>query len=137
MSPTHATSGLLTLVGSRFGTDSSKITVKVGAQTCAVQSAVDTQVTCQLSATSAGLYPVLVVVSNQGNSNADLKFTYDLTVASLSQTSGSIGGSLGLVISGQGFSANSTVTICSSACAVTQSSVTSITCTVCLDNCYL
>lgn len=107
-----------------------KVSVKVGSQTCTVQSAQDDQITCQLSLNSAGSFSVNVQIDNLGYSNNNIKFTYDLSITSLSKSEGSVGGSLSLVINGQGFSSNSTVTICGNSCTVTQSSVLSITCLV-------
>lgn len=130
VSPTSGSSGTLTLAGSGFGTDSSKVTVKVGSQVCSVQTTTDSQITCNLSAGSAGVYPVVVNLTPSGNSNNDKTFTFDLTISSLSQTQGSIGGSLSLAINGLGFSSNSQVTICNNNCTVTASSVSSITCQV-------
>ena len=43
---------------------------------------------------------------------------------------GSVGGGLTLVINGQGFTQNSSVTICGKQCKITKISLTSITCLV-------
>ena len=47
---------------------------------------------------------------------------------------GSIGGSLNLIISGQGFSSNTQVKICNKSCQVQKSRADSITCLVKLKN---
>lgn len=57
-------------------------------------------------------------------------FTYDLTVASISNQQGSLGGSLSLVINGLGFSSQTRVTICNNVCNLIQNSINSITCSV-------
>ena len=55
VSPTSVNdAGLLTIVGTSFGTDSTKVNVKVGNQECPAQSATDTQITCQLTGLSIG-----------------------------------------------------------------------------------
>lgn len=106
------------------------VSVTVGSQPCTIQSSSDTQITCELASSSAGSKNVLVKLNNQGYSNSDKSYEFDLQIASTSNSQGSIGGSLSLTISGQGFSSNTTVTICGSSCPLTQSSVTSVTCKV-------
>lgn len=127
--------------------------VLIGDQTCNVVAVTDLEVTCNLNPKNAGTYSVLLQLNNQGNSNNDLTFTYDLSISNLSNSEGkydlanykaikidliifiyhilgSIGGSLSLVIAGQGFSANTTVTICGNVCKLLNSTVTSIVCQV-------
>lgn len=107
-----------------------KISVFVGNKTCLIVTASNTQVTCQLSTSNAGLFNISLRLSNNGYSNSDKIFTYDLIITSLSQTQGSIGGGLNLTIKGQGFSFNSKVTICGNSCKLLQSEINSIACSV-------
>ena len=130
VSPNSGSGGPITLTGSGFGTDSSKVNVTVGTQSCSIQTISNTQITCQLTSGSAGTFPVQINLNNIGNSNNDITYTYDLTIASLSTNQASIGGSLSLVITGSGFSSNTQVTICNNNCKLTASLVNSITCTV-------
>ena len=108
----------------------------IGSSTCSIQSLNSTQIVCTLGQNTAGTYPVLVEITDQGYSNSNLTFTYDLTLASLSSSQGGTAGGLSLTISGTGFdssslAANSTlVTICGNKCTITQSSFSSLTCLV-------
>ena len=64
--------------------------VLIGDQTCNVVTVTDLEVTCNLNPKSAGTYPVLLQLNNQGNSNNDLTFTYDLSISNLSSSEGKI-----------------------------------------------
>lgn len=72
----------------------------------------------------------MLKVNNVGNSNSDKTFTYNLTITSISNTIGTIGGGLNLVINGKGFSSMTTVSICAESCRLITSSVDSLTCIV-------
>ena len=106
----------------------------IGSSTCSIQSLTSTQIVCTLGQNTAGTYPVLVQITDQGYSNSNVTFTYDLTLASLSSSQGGTAGGLSLTISGTGFdssASNSTlVTICGNKCTITQSSYSSLTCIV-------
>jgi hypothetical protein len=43
-----------------------------------------------LSLNGAGAYPVIVSITNNGVSNKDIQFTFDLTITSLSSTQGDL-----------------------------------------------
>ena len=62
--------------------------VSIGKTFCTVSSVTDTQISCTLGENSAGSYPVVVQLSGEGNSNNDIKFTYDLAITQLSRTQG-------------------------------------------------
>ncbi len=70
-----------------------------------------------------------VSIESKGYSNSQT-FTYNLAVTSLSETQGSVGGGLSLVINGQGFTNNSQVTICGLSCKLMENSFTTLTCLV-------
>ncbi len=106
----------------------------IGTSSCSVQSLTSTQIVCNLGQNAAGTYAVLVQITDQGYSNSYSSFTYDLTLDSLSSSQGSTAGGLSLTISGSGFDSSSLVAICENKCTVTQSSYSSLTCTV---NIYL
>lgn len=66
-----------------------KVKVKIGNTNCLVQTVPDnSQITCNLDSSSAGVFSVVVLVDNIGYSNNNIKFTYDLSASSLSQTQG-------------------------------------------------
>lgn len=66
-----------------------KVKVKIGNTNCLVQTVPDnSHITCNLDSSSAGVFSVVVLVDNIGYSNNNIKFTYDLSVSSLSQTQG-------------------------------------------------
>lgn len=89
-----------------------------------------TQLICSISAHSAGSFPVFLYLNNQGNSNKNITYMFDLSVTSFSKSQGSIGGSLMLTITGEGFSNGTNITICNNTCTVKTSSINSITCSV-------
>ena len=104
--------------------------VLIGTASCSIQSLSSTQIKCTLGNNPAGNYPVIVQINPIGYSNADITFTYQLLVNSLSSIEGSSAGGLNLVISGSGFSSQTQVTICNNVCKTVQSSYSSLTCTV-------
>lgn len=110
---------------------SANANVLVGSSPCLVQSISSTQVVCILGQSAAGSFPVQVQITDLGYSNANVLFTYDLTLVSLSNVQGGTSGGLSLTINGAGFDATSTlVTICGVTCPITQSSFSSLTCIV-------
>ena len=112
MASTSGSNNQLTITGFGFGSNSSmfyalcfffvKFTLKKiiclkavasvlilnGVSMCSITSISDTQIVCLLDECSAGSYPVVVRLYNQGNSNNDKKFTFNLTITSLSSNIG-------------------------------------------------
>ncbi len=74
--------------------------------------------------------PVTVNVKDQGNSNNNINYTFNLVITSLSNNQASIGGGLLLSINGNGFSPNSKITICGNNCSLINSSLTTLNCIV-------
>lgn len=66
------------------------ISVIVGQTRCLVSSSTDTEVVCQLESSSAGAYPVQLSRLNQGYSNKNVLFKFELKITSLSQYQGNI-----------------------------------------------
>lgn len=64
--------------------------VTVGKSNCVITSINDSLIGCNLSLNGAGAYPVIVQITNQGISNSDQQFTFDLIVANLSSSGGGI-----------------------------------------------
>ena len=52
--------------GSGFGTDGSKVSFKVGDNDCSIDSITDTEITCTLGALRKGSHDVVVTVSGKG-----------------------------------------------------------------------
>ena len=95
---------------------------------CNITSLTNTQIVCDLAANSAGSHQVKVYKISEGNSNANVEYTYSLTSAGLSANEGSIGGGLVLVITGSGFSANTDVKICNRKCVYKANTFNSYSC---------
>ena len=104
--------------------------MNVGAAVCTLTSVTDTQIECSLGPNSAGPQSIVAKRTDQGSSNANVQYAYALAVSSLSASEGSIGGGLSLVLSGSGFSPNTSVQICSKPCRYTTSTAASLTCLV-------
>ena len=57
-------SGVLTLTGSGFGTDSSKTDVNIGSYVCKVSAQTDTSITCSYDPIPAGTYTVTLTTKD-------------------------------------------------------------------------
>eukprot|EP00361_Fabrea_salina_P003869 CAMPEP_0202427040 /NCGR_PEP_ID=MMETSP1345-20130828/1320_1 /ASSEMBLY_ACC=CAM_ASM_000843 /TAXON_ID=342563 /ORGANISM="Fabrea Fabrea salina" /LENGTH=3382 /DNA_ID=CAMNT_0049037631 /DNA_START=76 /DNA_END=10221 /DNA_ORIENTATION=+ len=94
----------VTIAGSGFGTDTSKVAVKLGDLICYVTSASETEVKCNLNGGNGGDYDLEVTVEGKGKVVHSSKFTLLFEISSVSPSSGSIYGSTELTIKGKGFS---------------------------------
>lgn len=108
----------LTINGTAFGTDISKLKVTLKRTTlykdkkiefdCNVLTAADNKITCRLGGGFSGTYKVIVTTSDRGDNDVqdvdDDIFTYEITVISVTPTSGSTQGGTELVITGTNFS---------------------------------
>ena len=137
ISPTSGQIGEnVTLTGTLFGSDMSSIEVVIGGEPCLVLEVVnETSLTCQLGGNFAGPHSVELTVQGVGNARiqSNLRFTYNLVVSSLSNTSGSIAGQNVIQVYGAGFNpSNTTITICGHVCSATPTvpSITEIECRV-------
>ena len=130
ITPSSGSGGTITLAGSNFGTNSAEVIVRVGKTQCIITTVTDSEIVCELMAGPAGSHNVYLNINGVGDSNSDVEYTYALSLSGLSTSEGSMGGGLGLVLTGSGFSNSSTVTICGKACVLKDSTLTSLTCTV-------
>jgi hypothetical protein len=62
--------------------------VKIGMSNCSITSINDNTIVCNLGVSGAGLNDVIVHIANQGISNNDIKYTYSLSISSLSTSTG-------------------------------------------------
>ena len=103
---------------------------------CNTMSVSATEIACIVPELSAGLYKVVVQVSDKGYSKeasdgaADIE--YELSVDSFSPLSGGNGGGLRLTIRGSGFSSilsdSFTITVCDNECNIVSSTYSSVSC---------
>jgi hypothetical protein len=114
----------------RFNSILAVVKVTVGTAICNLTTVTDTEIVCELEPNSAGSHAIVVERYDQGISNANIEYTYSLTVSSLSADEGSIGGGLKLILTGSGFSMDSSVAICNKPCRYLNSSFVSYTCEV-------
>ncbi len=62
--------------------------VSIGNSSCEIISINDTEIECDLSLNGAGNYPVIVKIDNNGVSNNDKLFKFELIITSLSNSNG-------------------------------------------------
>uniref|UniRef100_A0A8C8ZFE9 Fibrocystin-L n=1 Tax=Prolemur simus TaxID=1328070 RepID=A0A8C8ZFE9_PROSS len=104
--------------GEGFGTDLEKIAVFIGNQQFRAIDVNENNITVLVTPLPAGLHPINVVVGTKGLALGNLTVSSP-AVASVSPTSGSIGGGTILVITGNGFyPGNTTVTIGDDPCQI-------------------
>ena len=95
---TTASNGVVTatIAGSGFSTDTLMITVKLEGtdQVCAVQSATETEIVCQIANVPAADYNLDVFMDDKGKATTtqQLAVAVSMTITSINPTEGSIGG---------------------------------------------
>ncbi|XP_073535878.1 fibrocystin-L [Phyllobates terribilis] len=121
--PTTGPSGTnITVSGSGFGLETSQMTVTIGNAKCTIISASDSQLNCTVGDHWGGTFP-LSFQNKKGFARSSAKFSYELSMTSVSPNQGSFGGGLILTISGSGFvNELSKVFVCNSECQVDQES---------------
>ena len=123
---------LLTINGSMFGTDPATVQVKVGTASCAMNSVVDDQITCNTgNDVIAGPQTLKVVVQGRGAATSSLSdLQVDLVVSTINPSSGSENGGTLVTIDGLGFEPNNTSVEVDSgeSCVVTQVDGENLTC---------
>ena len=99
---------ILTINGTKFGNNMSAVHVMIGNESCEVQTASETNITCNLHGLVVGSHNVRVTIKgDKGNAlftNPDEKnVTSQAALTSISPTQGSLHGGLTLTINGNGF----------------------------------
>ncbi|XP_063041153.1 fibrocystin-L-like [Engraulis encrasicolus] len=135
ISPAQGSSSLgtvLTISGTGFL--SQNATVWIGTTECSVTQVTETRVRCSVGPAPAGVHPVMLSFPSLGNAryqgNRIFNFTSQLTVSSLSPTSGSVTGGAVLTVTGFGFGPDTEVTIGSQMCEVLQVDLNQLQCRV-------
>lgn len=158
VSPTTVSASTeMTIVGTGFGSSVAKLNVKVGNQTCQVNSVNDTTIFCDLPGLELGAQSVSVMITGFTffyflaslssfsfhlslkifNSHKDLglasiatgiSVTGSASLSGISPSSGSINGGTLISLTGNGFSTLSVVSIDSKPCNVTQASINQLDC---------
>ncbi|KAK3879633.1 hypothetical protein Pcinc_015818 [Petrolisthes cinctipes] len=126
----------LTVTGSGFtATDTADYTVTVGGKDCTVTSVTATQVVCTVVLT-AGSYQVGVSMQPYGSATTTLTYNVNLSVTSVSPTTGGTGGYYELTVAGQGFldladmTSQDEVTVGGAVCQVVASMYSEVKCIV-------
>ncbi|KAG9478621.1 hypothetical protein GDO78_012332 [Eleutherodactylus coqui] len=110
----------ITVFGSSFGLDGSKIRVTIGNATCSVIAVSDGQLNCTVGDHWGGTFPVSLQ-NEKGFARSNARFTYELSMTGVSPNEGSFAGGLILSIAGSGFDNElSKVFVCDSECKVDQ-----------------
>ena len=78
----------VTISGTTFGANPSDVRVLLGSTECTVVSTTDTSIACTVGAHAGGTFPVTVDVFSKGRATSTSEFTYDLTITSVSPSSG-------------------------------------------------
>lgn len=132
VSPTSVNSATtITLTGTNFGSDSTKLSVKIGKQTCAVTAASGTSATCTLAGLEVGAQSIQVNVIGVGNAlDNSVQINGAAAVSAISPNSGSIYGGTEVTITGNGFDSinNTQIRLGTSVCKITSLSVSSVKC---------
>ncbi|XP_075681934.1 fibrocystin-L [Rhinoderma darwinii] len=117
--PNTGTSGTtITVSGTSFGSNASKMTVTIGNATCSITAASDSQLNCTVRDHWGGTFSVSLQ-NEKGFARSSARFTYELSMTSVSPNEGSFGGGLILTIAGAGFyNQLSKVLVCNSECKV-------------------
>uniref|UniRef100_H2YQB4 Polycystic kidney and hepatic disease 1 (autosomal recessive)-like 1 n=1 Tax=Ciona savignyi TaxID=51511 RepID=H2YQB4_CIOSA len=118
----------IALAGSGFGTVVAGTIVTLGGVLCNVTAVTDTQIDCTLGSRHGGTAPIKVNIAGKGDATVTATFKYTFGVLAVSPIQGSYGGGQQMTISGQGFSPQSIVKVCSAVCEVQSTTSTSITC---------
>lgn len=127
ISPTTGLSGsILTISGSNFA--NTGVTVTLDGVDCTVVSSSASQIQCTLGNHATGSVPVSVYVDGKGASNTDVMFEYQLTLSSISPTTGGTAGGQSLVLTGTGFTESASATVCGLSCPRISSTTTEYTC---------
>ena len=107
ISPTEIDSEIetLTIVGTGFGTVTSKVNITIGPTSCLFGTLSDTEITCRVNGLLAGDHSLEVNVGPKGNawSNVSTIITSKPTIASISPDRGSTQGGTEIAITGNGF----------------------------------
>jgi hypothetical protein len=97
---------LITITGSGFNTDKSKIKVKIGEEECLIVTSTETEIQCNLLGGPKGTHLFSVYVEGKGKSTVSVTTNYPLVfeiTAVTPNTGSTLGGTL-LRVSGSGFS---------------------------------
>ncbi|XP_035686784.1 fibrocystin-L-like [Branchiostoma floridae] len=120
INPAVATSGtLVTITGSGFGQTTGDNEVSIDGAPCVVDSSSDTEIVCTLGDHVAGSdYTVDVTVVSKGMARSGVTFSYELSLLTVTPSTGSFGGGRTLTLTGTGFAENATVTVCGHPCPI-------------------
>ncbi len=119
---------VLTITGTGFVASA---TVSVGGTACPVSAVTSTSITCTSPVGTAGAVSVTVTNADTQSGTKASAFTYlnPPTVTAISKSAGALAGGTSIVLTGTGFVTGATVDINGSACAVTATTSTTISCT--------
>ena len=129
ISPNSVTGSVEALIeGEGFGTILEDIAVFIGDQQFRAIDVNENNITVLVTPLPAGLHPLSVVVGSKGLGWGNLR-VHSPAVASISPTSGSIGGGTTLVVTGNGFHpGNTTVSIGDEPCQIISASSSEVYC---------
>ena len=108
-------SDVLTVAGSFYSGTMDDFTVFSGKKKCSILTVTASIITCTLPDYPAGVQMIQVLVRDYGLSNK-LEFVYNLRVSGFMPLESGFGGGCGLVITGNGFSNDSTAKVCGMLC---------------------
>ena len=124
----------ITFPGNGFGSDASKVDIKIGPASCSVLSISNTLIICGLNGLVAGTHNILLNVFPLGNAwiNGTKSVESRASISSLTPRQGSIHGGTNITIIGNGFDpvpGQVTVTIDSKQCDVKSVTFSTVICT--------
>ena len=125
---------VLTITGTGFTDDIEDYDISVGERNCAVTTASTSSISCTLENGPAGDLEVIFYVKSKGKATGSLVYTLELSILSVTPSSGSVGGGTKIAIAGTGFPnsldgwSNGLVQIGGNSCKITETSFTEIKC---------
>jgi hypothetical protein len=134
ISPTSISdAAIVTISGTQFGSDSTKLSVKIGTETCSVTYSTSNSITCSLTGLRVGSQLVIVNLQGVGNAiqlSSRVVVTGIAVVKSSSPNSGSIYGGTLITINGNGFDTikNTLVSIGTKICIISSLTSSQILC---------
>lgn len=119
----------ITITGTGFDTDKTKLAVTIGGKNCVIATSTETEIICTTDSTlPGGSHLVVVDVTGKGLATSSLQFEIAFSISGIVPSDGSIAGGQKITLSGAGFTTTSTVTICDEPCQVTSATTTEVVC---------
>ena len=125
---------MLTIYGTGFGTEASKVNTEIAEALCSVHACTDRTIQCVAAPHGAGIFNLTVHVKGKGyerygaSFSTSLEFRYDISLTSISPSYSGYGGGRTVSIKGRGFQLLALVRFCENISVVKNATLTEIIC---------